>query len=140
MSERNQQLAASVLVAIGMLAGTAAPTFADRSPWWSSPSVQQSLQLTTAQIAKLGEIFQSNLPERRLLTREQERLEAQLAAILLDGVSDQETVFRLVDRVVQAHARRNISRTLMLVRMYRVLTPEQRTRLRGGLEQRDRPF
>jgi Spy/CpxP family protein refolding chaperone len=56
---------------------------------------------------------------------------------LADGRSDDMQGRLLIERVFAAEQRRNIARTMMLLRMYRVLTPEQRVMLAAI---RVRPF
>ena len=107
-----------------------APSFAETRQWWKSATVQQALELTNEQISKIDRIFRSDSSQRRRLAREQEGLERRLAVVLRDDASDTDTVSKLIERVVQAQARRNVSRTLMLVRMYRVLSPAQRIRFK----------
>jgi len=97
--------------------------------------MQRQLRLTTEQIAAIDRIFHANVSERRRLARHQEALEAQLAAALLEGNSDESAISSLAERVVRARARRNVSRTLLLLRMYRVLTVEQRRRLKRTLQE-----
>jgi Spy/CpxP family protein refolding chaperone len=107
-----------------------APSFAETRQWWKSATVQQALELTNEQISTIDRIFRSDSSQRRRLAREQEGLELRLAAVLRDDALDTDTVSKLIERVVQAQARRNVSRTLMLVRMYRVLSPAQRIRFK----------
>jgi Spy/CpxP family protein refolding chaperone len=116
-------------IAIAVLIGGGTPSVAESPQWWRAPTVQQELRLTKGQVAKIEQIFRSDLSERRHLAREQEALEARLAAVLLEGVAEEQVVSQLAEQVAQAQARRNVCRTRMLLRMYRVLTAEQQARV-----------
>ncbi len=49
--------------------------------------------------------------------------------MLSTGVFDDEQARSVVDRLSAIDKERNVARVLMLIRMYRVLTPSQRTKL-----------
>jgi Spy/CpxP family protein refolding chaperone len=95
--------------------------------------VQRELKLTQEQVAALEQIFQSNIAERTRMAKEEHELETRLEAVLRDGVEDDRVAYALVDTLTRVHARRNVNRTMMLVRMYRVLRVEQRHALRDCL-------
>jgi len=123
--------AAGVVAAILVVSDAMAlAVFGDTPKWWTVAKMQRELHLTREQVAQLDEIFQSNLVERRRMAEEERRLDAQLEAVFQAGVEDTRTVYLLVDKVARIHAQRNIYRTQMLLRMYKVLTPEQRTRIK----------
>jgi Spy/CpxP family protein refolding chaperone len=84
--------------------------------------------LTTDQTARLNAIFESTVPELRQDREELERLEAKLSRMIQDDRMDEPSLVRQIDRVETARANGNKTRSLMLMRMYRVLTREQRTR------------
>ena len=105
-----------------------------RSRWWLTPVVQQELGLTKAQVQALQRTFERGLPERAALRRDLDRLDAQLQRLIQRGVEDDGLVERFIVRVEELRARRNVRRTLILLEMYRILTPAQRlalTRLRA---------
>jgi Spy/CpxP family protein refolding chaperone len=105
-----------------------------RSRWWLNPVVQQELGLTRAQVQALHRTFEKGLPERAALRRDLDRLDAQLQRLIQRGVEDDRLVERVIVRVAELRARRNVRRTLVLLEMYRILTPTQRlalTRLQG---------
>ncbi len=68
------------------------------------------------------------MPELRQDREELERLEAKLSRMIQDDRMDEASLARQIDRVEMARANGNKTRSLMLLRMYRVLTREQRTR------------
>ena len=100
-----------------------------RTRWWLNSVVQQELGLTKAQVQALQSIFERGLPERVVLRRNLDRLDAQLQQLIERGEADDRLVERFSARVEQARARRNVQRTLILLEMYRTLTPTQRVAL-----------
>ena len=118
----------AIALASLLLLVTVRPSAAGSPQWWMAPAVQRELRLTKKQVAKIDRIFRTDLRERRRLAQDQEALESQLEAVLLEGTVEEPNFSDLVDKVVQAQCRRNVSRTLMILRMYRVLTTEQRSR------------
>jgi Spy/CpxP family protein refolding chaperone len=97
-----------------------------RSRWWLNPAVQHDLELTMAQVQALQRTFEQRLPERLALRRELDRLDSELQRLLERGDDDEEVVERFSARVEQVRAQRNVRRTLILLEMYRILTPAQR--------------
>ena len=120
-----------VLAVVGLTVTSA--SFAGQSQWWHASGVQRDLALTKEQVEKINAIFRSDLPERRRIAGEQERLEKRLDAMLCTDDADDATALLLVDQVVAKQAERHVRRTQMLVRMYRVLTVKQREALRHKL-------
>jgi len=96
-----------------------------RSRWWLNPVVQQELGLTKTQVQALQRTFERGLPERVALRRDLDRLDAQLQRLIERG-EDDGLVERFSARVEEVRARRNVRRTLILLEMYRILTPAQR--------------
>jgi len=100
-----------------------------RSRWWLNPVIQQELGLTKPQVQALQRTFEQRLPERLALRRELDRLESQLQQLIERGEEDDGLVERFSARVEEVRARRNVRRTLILLEMYRILTPAQRLAL-----------
>jgi Spy/CpxP family protein refolding chaperone len=97
-----------------------------RSRWWLNPAVQQELGLTKAQVQALQRTFERGLAERLALRRDLDRLDSQLQRLLERGEEDDGLVERFSARVEEVRAQRNVRRTLILLEMYRILTPAQR--------------
>ena len=102
---------------------------APRAKWWQQEEVQRALHLTPAQVWSLESAFQETLPQRRALGRELELMDRKLRSAMLSGNVDDETMARLTARTEHTRAERYVARTLMLLKMYRVLTSEQRRQL-----------
>ena len=96
--------------------------------WWQSEKFQQELQLTAEQISHIEETFQSSLPEFREQKQTLDRLEGDLSK-LIDASADEAAVMQQADRVEEVRSALAKARTRMLVRIRKVLTPEQRVKL-----------
>ena len=99
------------------------------SKWWQSPVCKSRVGLTEAQTAEIERIFQSVRDELRAEKAELEKQEAALSRLLAESNGDEAIVVRTVDRVEAARSALAKTRTLMLYRMHRLLSPEQRARL-----------
>jgi Spy/CpxP family protein refolding chaperone len=99
---------------------------AEPTPWWHRHDVAGRLALTVDQLHALDAAFEWQRAERLADARLQKTLERRLDLALQRGESDEE-ILGISDRLQQVRKIRNVRRTLMLCRMYRVLTPDQRT-------------
>lgn len=123
-----RNLTVLVLTLTCILALGAAPSLAgERFRWWLDGRVQGELQLTPSQAQRLDDIFKSTLADRRRLRAGVEQAQLELDRAITAG--DETLSAILISRVTSAQAAHGRARTLMVWRMYRVLTPEQRRRL-----------
>ncbi len=99
------------------------------SKWWLAAEGRAAVGITDAQSAKIERIFQSVVLELRGEKAELERQEKELTRLLGTDGADEAVVIRTIDRVEAARSALAKTRTLMLYRMRRVLSPEQRVRL-----------
>jgi Spy/CpxP family protein refolding chaperone len=97
--------------------------------WWQDAAVQRELSLTAAQVTALEGLFASTLGERRTLRRELDRLDARVQRLLARADADDQEALEVIAAVEAARAKRNVARTLMLFRMYRMLSSDQRKAL-----------
>jgi len=107
-----------------LLAGT---VDAQRFLWWRDDSVQRRLGLAPEQSQRLEDVFQAAAPDLRAGKRRLDAAEKDLARIA-EG-EDDAALAAQVGRVEAARAELNTTRSLMLLRMRRVLSADQRTRL-----------
>jgi Spy/CpxP family protein refolding chaperone len=103
------------------------PVLAQGFKWWHSDKFKQELQLTDEQIARIEEVFQGSLPEFRQHKRTLDSLEEELSRLI--DTADEARVMEHADRVEAERAALSKARTLMLVRIRRVLSVEQRATL-----------
>ena len=113
---------------------SAAPAIAQRPPeaprpfaWWKSEPFKKELGLTADQSARIDKIWETTRVELRQEWDELSKLEAKLSR-LIQNDADEAVLTRQIDRVETSRAGANKTRSLMLVQMLKVLTPEQRTR------------
>jgi Spy/CpxP family protein refolding chaperone len=74
--------------------------------------------------------FRATLPERRTCRLQLDALEEAVRRMMAHGEANDAAADALISRLEYARARRNMLRTMMLVRMYRVLSRDQRAMLR----------
>lgn len=118
-------LALSLLLTPPVLAGGGQP-----HKWWQSGEVRRELGLTDEQSTRIEAIFQEVLPTLRSQKRELDRLEDALSTLLRSDTASEADVSKQIDEVEAARAALSKSRTLMLFRMHRLLSSDQRAALR----------
>lgn len=94
--------------------------------WWQDEMAQRKIGLSTDQSKRIEEVFQAALPELRRAKKQLDAVEKDLSR-LVD--SPDAALIQQVDRVEAARADLNKARTLMLLRIRRILTADQRVRL-----------
>ena len=104
--------------------------------WWLDPQLRAQLGLTDAQSKAVDEVWQKSLPKLRESHENLDRLEEALSQMMQDG-ADKPRVVAQIDKVENTRHELNKARTLMLYRFYKVLTPEQRAKVRAMVERRD---
>jgi len=117
---------------------TAVPVLAQGPPgaparpfaWWKSEPFKKELGLTADQSARIDRIWETTRPELRQEWDELSKLEDKLSH-LIQADADETVLTRQIDRVETARANASKTRSLMLVQMLKVLTPDQRTRFRA---------
>jgi Spy/CpxP family protein refolding chaperone len=129
------------MLALLVVAAVAVPAAAQSSfKWWQSPEVQQDLKLTPDQVSRIESIFQAALGRQRNNKTALDKLEADLSH-LIESDADEATVVKQVDKVEAKRSAMNKERTLMLLHIRQVLTPEQRASYTARVDQwqRDHP-
>jgi len=123
LSRRFALIAAALIGAVVLLAPAAS---AQGFKWWQSEMFKRELGLTADQSAKIEAIFQKTVP---VLRQEKDALDrAQADFNQMIEASDDAQVMAQVGVVEVARSELNKSRTMMLLRMRRVLTPDQRVK------------
>lgn len=128
LSRISRLTAAGVLLSFAVEPVAASSQQTPPRGWWRTEAIVKELGLTTEQTTRLNAIFETTMPELRQDREELERLEGKLSRMIQDEQADEANLARQIDRVETARANGNKTRSLMLMRMYRVLTREQRTR------------
>jgi Spy/CpxP family protein refolding chaperone len=112
----------------------AGPASAQAFKWWQSDRYKRELGLTGDQVKRLEETFQAALPTLRAHKKALDDAENEFDRIMERG--GDAAVMEQVDRVEGARAQLNKTRTMMLLKMRRLLTTDQWVKL-GALHQQD---
>lgn len=110
-----------------------------RIKWWLEEKSRAELGITNQQSAEIEQIFQSSLPTLRQVRKELDELEAKLSQLIKEGTAPVAAITEQVERVENARAEMNKRRTVMLYRIDRVLSAEQRAKLKAWHEREGRP-
>lgn len=110
----------------------------ERHKWWLSDQVKTEVGLTVQQSADLEAVFQSFLPRLRAGWEDLERVEQDVSRLMTDDTTDETRISAAIDRAEVVRASLNKTRTLMLFKMYRVLSHDQRVKLAAFHDRRSR--
>ena len=132
---------ASVLIAPGVSAEA-------RSHWpsglgghhgkfWKRGDVRRKLELTEDQVRSLEQIFARNEQMLADLEADVKKKKADFEALLADDRDDDKRIMAEVDLLEQARANLGKARVTMLLAMRKILTSEQREKLRREHERRE---
>ncbi len=103
-------------------------------PWWRDAQFQRELALAPDQSSRIESIFQDAFSKLRQKKQELDQQEDELSRMIATN-ADESLVIKQVDRVEATRAHMNKMRTLMLLHLRQVLTPDQRTKLNKLHEQ-----
>ena len=107
-----------------------------RFKWWQSEEVASEIGLSAGQGAGIEAIFQSLRPKLRELAHRLHREEDELTAIMHAMQAEEWEVALQIDKVEAARSALSKTRTLMLYRMHKTLSAEQREALHAMWERR----
>jgi Spy/CpxP family protein refolding chaperone len=105
--------------------------------WWRSEEMRAQFGITDAQSAKLDEIYQSFYASLKSGMADVERYQKEVSKMMAEGSSSEADVLNAIDKLETGKARLARQRLLMLYRMYRELTPDQRIKVKKFQEQKD---
>jgi Spy/CpxP family protein refolding chaperone len=130
-------LAARYMVPILLTSVLVAPASAGATKfkWWQSEQFIRELALTPDQQARLESIFKSSWPSLEACKGDLDRLDSELSRLIADGTTPETQVIQQIDRVEASRSALGRARSLMLYRMYRVLSQDQRVKLKALKEQ-----
>ncbi len=97
--------------------------------WWQSDKFKSDLALLPDQITRLEEVYQGLRPTLTAGKEELDRLESSLSKLIAAGEAPEGDVMKMVDQVEHSRAELAKSRTLMIYRMHRILTVDQRAKM-----------
>jgi Spy/CpxP family protein refolding chaperone len=97
-------------------------------PWWRDAQFQRDLSLTSDQTTRIENLFQSTVGALRSKKAELDQQEDELSRLIASN-ADEAAVIKQVDRVEAIRSNLNKMRTLQLLHIRQVLTPDQRMKL-----------
>jgi Spy/CpxP family protein refolding chaperone len=97
-------------------------------PWWRDAQFQRDLSLTSEQTTRIENLFQSTIGTLRSKKADLDREEDELSRLIAAN-ADEVVVTKHVDKVEAIRSHLNKMRTLQLLRIRQVLTPDQRMKL-----------
>ena len=104
--------------------------------WWLSDDVRQELQLSDEASTRIEEIFQGTVPELRSGWRELDVLEKKFDKLVSQNDVTEAEVAHDLEHLEAARGELRTTRTMMLFKMHRELTAEQRAQLKAYNEWR----
>jgi len=107
----------------------------ERLKWWIDPKLRAELAITDQQSAAVEQVWQKSAPWLREAREKLTKLEDVLSK-LTDG-TDEALVIAQSERVETLRAELNKARTLMIYRMNKILTADQRAKVRAMYDHSD---
>jgi Spy/CpxP family protein refolding chaperone len=98
--------------------------------WWIEEPMRGELGITDQQSAAIEQLWQKTIPKLREARERLDTMEEELSRMIRDA-SDEAVVVAQIEKVENTRSEANKARTLMLYRMNRVLTPDQRDKLKA---------
>jgi Spy/CpxP family protein refolding chaperone len=112
----------------GLLPGSA---HAQGFKWWQDEKVKTELGLTAEQVVNLDNVFLELIPRMAAEKEALDKLEGQLSSVIRDANMNEAEIIRQIDAVEAARSALGKTRTLMIYRLYRSLSPDQRTKMKA---------
>lgn len=106
--------------------------------WWTDGKMRAELGITDQQSTAVEAVWQQSLPRLRDLRHKVDDMDNTVSQMIRDAV-DEPTIVAELDRVESTRAELNKGRTLMLYRMNRVLSADQRAKLKAMWEREHGP-
>jgi Spy/CpxP family protein refolding chaperone len=108
-----------------------------KAKWWRSPGLRAEFAITDAQSTELDRIFHTFYASLKSGMEDVDRYHKDVSKIMAEGASSEVDVLHAIDKLEAAKASLARTRMLMLYRMYRVLSPDQRIKVKRYQEQKD---
>ena len=108
-----------------------------KAKWWRNPELRAEFAITDAQSTELDRIFHSFYASLKSGTADVDRYHKDVSKMMAEGSSSEVDVLHAIDKLEAAKASLARTRMLMLYRMYRVLSPDQRIKVKRYHEHKD---
>ena len=106
----------------------------ERLKWWIDPKLRAQFAINDQQSALVEQIWSRDAPGIREARNKLQKLEEILEQLTRDDSTDEAKIVVQIDQVEQMRAETNKRRTLMIYRMNKILTPDQRAKVRAYYE------
>jgi Spy/CpxP family protein refolding chaperone len=114
------------------------PSGPQRFKWWQDERTKAELRLAPEQSTRIEEIFQSHFTKMKDVVDDLNRREEQLSNLISANDVTESELLKQADQVEALRGSLSKARTLMLFRIRRVLSAEQRTKLVDILKAQER--
>lgn len=104
--------------------------------WWET--YRAELRLSPDQCTRINSIFEATFPQLRASYEELSKREEQLSSLIIANDATEAEVLRQADQIEAIRSELSKTRVLMLFRMRRVLSPEQRNKLQALQKENER--
>ena len=94
--------------------------------WWADEKIQQELKLTSQQAAAIEKVFQASMEQLRVDKDVMDRYQTEFSKLMDQPTAAERDFTRAVNNLEMARYNVSKERTLMLVRIHSILTPDQR--------------
>ena len=108
-----------------------------RAKWWVDPKLRAELGVTDQQSAAVEQIWQKSVPALRDAREKLDKLEQALTQMTSADTADEAAVIAQIERVENMRAEANKRRTVMIYRMNKLLTPDQRAKVKAMFERNE---
>jgi Spy/CpxP family protein refolding chaperone len=112
---------------------------AQRQPfkWWAIDQYKQELKLTPDQSAEIEKVFQASMERLRVDKDDLDRAQSSFSQLMEKTSVGERDFARAVDQLELARYNVSKERTMMLVRIHNILTPDQRKGLEAIRKRND---
>ena len=97
--------------------------------FWVDPKLRAEFHITDQQSAQIEAIWSKDYKQRAETRKRLEELEAKLDQMMLDASVDEAAIVAQIDKVEAARTEVSKARVLMLYRINKLLSPEQRAKV-----------
>ena len=104
--------------------------------WWTVDRIKQELKLSTDQSAEIEKVFQVSMDRLRVDKDDLDRAQTTFSQLMEKPAVTDRDMSRAVDQLELARYNVSKERTMMLVRIHNILTPDQRKQL-DAIHKRD---
>jgi Spy/CpxP family protein refolding chaperone len=94
--------------------------------WWAVEKYKQELKLTTEQTADIERVFQASMDRLRVDKDDLDRAQSSFSQLMEKTSAGEREFARAVDQLELARYNASKERTMMLVHIHSILTPDQR--------------